>query len=291
MKAALDRVIRLTAVSALYIPLYYCPSTTEALTRTGVEIRFYHIGADLLPETVPDETGTAVLLVDYFGVMDEEIKALAASFRHAAVLLDLAHAFYCPPLMREGVYNIYSARKFFGVPDGAYLIAEGPLGETLPSVSAGENAYYLLRSYEEGTNAAYAEKKQTDERIAAAYTAMSTLSLGLLKNADYASVRIRRSENFERYHGALGYKNRLSLNAPFPAYMYPFLCSGGSRLKQELVESRIYVPTLWKSKALSEKGNAVERDLSENAVFLPLDQRYNADDIRFITALIEDLQC
>ena len=37
------------------IPYYYCPSTTEALKQSGVDISFYHISSDLCPEKIPDE--------------------------------------------------------------------------------------------------------------------------------------------------------------------------------------------------------------------------------------------
>ena len=291
VKAALDRLLCMEKPEALYVPLYYCPSTTEALVRTGVVIRFYHIGSDLLPEALPDQEGDAVLLVNYFGIMDERITALARSFRHATVLLDQAHAFFCPPLMKENVFNVYSARKFFGVPDGAYAVgARLHAGQTQPHF-ADATAYYLLKSFERGTNAAYAEKKQADTDIAAVYAPMSELAVGLLKNADYEAVRARRLRNFEAFHAALGCRNKLHIAAPAPAYMYPFLCENGQELKTRLVREKIYVPTLWNGEMLRREGNAFELDMSDNAVFLPIDQRYGETDLAFLISTVEENLC
>ncbi len=275
----------------MYLPVYYCPSTTEALVRTGLRIRYYHVGENLLPEAIPDHDGTAVLLVDYFGVLDDEIKAFAMSFQRASVLLDLAHAFFCPPLLRKNVYNVYSARKYFGVPDGAYLICEAPLGEAEPGIAAGTNAHYLLKAYEEGTNAAYVDKKWVDDQIAAVYAPMSILARGLLCATSYESVRRKRLCNYACYDAALGGQNQLRLASPFPAYVYPFLCPDGKELKQTLIEARIWVPTLWKSEQLIRIGNAFERDMSEKALFLPLDQRYDSRDIEYLTGFVEELLC
>lgn len=291
VKAALDRLLRELTPKTLWIPFYYCPSTTEALNRTGVSVHYYHIGSDLLPEELPDRDGETVLLVNYFGVLDDSVKSLALSFHNASVLIDNAHAFFCPPLMKENIYNVYSARKFFGVPDGAYAVGEQISAEQQALHYADETAYYLLKSCEHGTNAAYAEKKQSDLAIAAEYAPMSMLAQKLLKNADYPSVRQRRSENFSDYQEAFVDKNGLKLASPFPAYCFPLLCLEGSVLKGALVREKIYVPTLWSSDLLRENGNSFEQDMCENGLFLPLDQRYDTQDISYLISVVEDMLC
>ena len=288
VKAAFDHILRRTKPDKVFVPLYYCPSTTEALLRSGIPVRYYHVQENLLPEQLPDDPGTLVLLVNYFGVIDDAIKATAHSFQNATVILDQAHGFFCPPIMSGGVFNVYSARKFFGVPDGAYAIGECIYGEQPEEHLAGPTAYYLMKSYEQGTNAAYEEKKQADADIAAEYASMSRLAIGLLKNVDYDRVQTRRLQNFAAFHAALASRNGLAFSGSVPAYVYPFLCENGKALKARLVSGRIYVSTLWTSELLSQSGNAFEHSMSDNAVFLPIDQRYGDDDIAFMIHVLED---
>lgn len=289
VKAALDKILTMTKPEVLCVPLYYCPSTTEALRRSGIRIQYYHVGEDLLPEPFPDTAGTAILLVNYFGILDDPIRTAAMSYKNATVLLDQAHAFFCPPLMQKNIYNFYSARKFFGVPDGSYVIGNAVYGGETEEHFAGTTAYYLLKSYEQGTNAAYAEKKQADAEIAAEYAPMSKLARGLLQNVNYENVQTCRLRNFVVLHTAFAHMNRVTVSAVAPAYVYPFLCENGKKLKEQLVNERIYVPTLWNSELLSQEGTAFERSMSRNAVFLPVDQRYGDEDTAFLVRTVEDM--
>lgn len=73
------------------------------------------------------------------------------------------------------------------------------------------------------------------------------------------------------------------------AYHYPLLPGeSGLQVKQKLIQDRIYVPTLWEGEDLLKEGNTFERDMSRNAVFLPMDQRYGEDDIAYIIAKVKE---
>ena len=159
IKAALYHLLENISISRVYIPYYYCPTTIAAIKSTGVTVCFYHINNQLLPEEIPDEADSAVLLVNYFGVRTEEIRKLTVSFRNAVVITDNAHAFFAEPVIGDGIYQLYSAKKFFGVPDGAYLLGKGVLPENEPPGYSHEYADYLLLTYEAGTNASYQKKK------------------------------------------------------------------------------------------------------------------------------------
>lgn len=292
-KAALCSILTVLSPKELFLPVYYCPSTIKALRRTGIPLRFYHIGEALRPKDIPDRKGCAVLLVDYFGVKGTETEELAASFQQAEVFIDRAHGFFEKPLMAERVYNIYSARKFFGVPDGAYLIGSDiksleESGQGFPSID--ERAKYLLVSFEEGTNAAYSMKKKADHFLAEHYGAMSALSIGLLRNVDCERVKILRERNYRFLYKEFLPINALVLPENSAAYLFPlFLPGTGHRIKQELVKKKIYVPTLWEGEELKELGNESEHNMSTDCVFLPVDQRYREEDMEYIAQMVKSL--
>ncbi len=291
VKVALTFLIGSIQPDRIYVPYYYCPTTTEAIWKTGVETCFYHVGESLLPAEIPDESGSLVVLVDYFGILGEKITEIAGSFQNAAVILDRAHAFYEKPFLNDHIHQVYSAKKFFGVPDGAYLISSlaGKADRTL--TDAHTYAGYLLTTYEVGTNAAYAMKKDTDRMLAEKALGMSKLSLGLLCNLDYGQVRRKRIENYKVLYSLLKDYNDLELPKESAAYLFPLLMKGcGAKVKQLLVKERVYVPTLWEGKDLLAHGNDFELAMKDHAIFLPMDQRYDPTDMEYIADLVKDLR-
>ncbi len=290
VKAALAYLIDQISPKRVWIPYYYCPSTTEAVKKMGIELSFYHIDKDLLPFDLLDEMDSMVILVDYFGVRNQQIKELAESFRKAVVVIDYAHAFYAEPVFRDDIYNVYSAKKFFGVPDGAYIIGAQISAEQSEKGYSYPYAAYLLEAYEMGTNYAYSAKKLADQSISENYGPISKLAVGLLKNIDYAWAEKQRKENYTFLHKKLGGINDLEVPETCAAYQYPLLLKGrGRQLKKELVTNKIYVPDLWKGHDLINHGWEDELTLSDHTVFLPVDQRYREQDMEYIAEKVRTL--
>lgn len=295
VKASFRYIIEQEKPLKIMIPYYYCPSTTEALKQSGADISFYHISSDLCPEKISDKKENLIFLVDYFGVKTKDISRIAKQYEKATVIIDYAHSFFSEPIFQKNIYNVYSARKFFGVPDGSYVVAEDISISTSESTSELVNscayAGYLLKAYECGVNAAYHEKKAADQIIAEQYTCMSKLTVGLLKNVDYENVKNRRIKNYRVLHQELGNINELLIPQECPAYQYPLLLSDhGEKIKLELVKKKIFVSTLWKGKELLEQGNKFEINMSDNAVFLPIDQRYDIEDMKFLASTVLEIR-
>lgn len=291
VKAAMDFLIGKLGGMRIFVPYYYCPSTIEAIRGTGLTVCFYHIGSNLMPVSLPDKSGDVVLLVDYFGVCTDRVVEFAHNFRNAEIIIDRAHSFYSKPIIEEHIHNVYSAKKFFGVPDGAYLISKAALSYAEVPSSAHDYAAYLFAAYEEGTNFAYRMKKDVDKKLAADYASMSKLAIGLLENVDYDRVEKQRIENYNVLYKAFRDVNELILPESCTAYQFPLLISNrGKYIKKRLIENKIFVSTLWSGRDLQEQGNAFELNLMENAVFLPMDQRYDRADMKFIINTIKEMQ-
>lgn len=290
VKASLYYLFRAIDIRRIYIPYYYCPSTTEAIKKVVSEVFFYHIDENLMPIDLQDESDAAVLLVDYFGIRSREVIALAQSFKKAEVVLDLAHSFYTEPLIKEKVHCVYSAKKLFGIPDGSYLVSKVavPSEETL--TDAASYVEYLVMTYERGTNAAYSKKKETDQFLSANYAGMSKLALGLLENVDYDRVYNRRRENYEFLRQHFEKVNELGLPESAAAYQFPLLQKGkGQTVKKILVEEKIFVSTLWTGENLIKSGSEFELTMSRDAVFLPMDQRYDLADMMYIASKVDEI--
>lgn len=288
-KAAMYFVIKEKGIQKICVPYYMCRSVKEMLQETGVSIEYYDLDENLLPVPGSVDADAAVLLVDYFGMMEEQVKREAEKYR--TVILDFSHSFFAEPVVREGAFSIYSCRKFVGVPDGGYAIGDG-VSRKLEADKVSDYFSYLTTSLEYGTNAAYAQKQESDRYFMGNYKGMSELTRGMLSSVDYAGIRKQRSENFRHLHRILGPYNALMIEEEqAPAYVYPFLPKGESAaeksLKAALVAEKIYVPTLWKELICEEFRGTLEYRLSEQAVFLPVDQRYGKEDMEYIAGRVK----
>lgn len=293
-KAAIFFAVQRLGIQKLYVPHYQCASVKNMLRAAGIELSWYYLDGQLLPKLSGVEKDAAVLLVNYYGVMEERVRKMSEAF--GTVLLDQAHGFFAEPFSRPGAYHIYSCRKFFGVPDGGYLVGDDAAasGEPLPDEVSAQFSY-LVTSREHGTNAAYREKQESDRYFCGNYRGMSRITRGMLSSVDHESVRKRRSENFAALHGLLRKANRLELpEEAAPAFLYPFWpregLEPGADMKQRLVAEKIYVPTLWRELIMPEFAGTLEYSLSENVVFLPVDQRYTARDMEFLAQRVLEPQ-
>ena len=290
-KAALCFLLNKVKCKKIWIPYYYCPTTINAIENCNIDVEFYHIDEDFLPRTIGDETDCAIMLVDYFGVNQIAVREMLNKIKKAKVIIDNAHAFFSAPVMHKNIYNIYSAKKFFGVPDGAYLISSDltAVADYATSCSM-QYVDYLVKTYELGTNASYQGKKNADKYIAQHYAPMSKLALGLLQNVDYDRVKEVRLENYKYMKDAFIELNALSLGNDNIPYLFPLLLpEKGRNLKRKLIEKKIYVPTLWNVEQYAEIINDFESCMAWDTLFLPIDQRYNKNDMEYLADCVTRL--
>ena len=74
---------------------------------------------------------------------------------------------------------------------------------------------------------------------------MSKLTCNLLHGIDYEVIKQRRTENFSVLHERLKGYNRLDLQIPSGAFMYPLYHENASVIRSELQKRKIYIPILW----------------------------------------------
>lgn len=289
-KAGIDYLIKRIGKKKIFIPYYYCLSTTDAIKRTGIEVSFYHINENMEPEHIEDGADSIILIVDYFGVCKEMINAFSSTIKKADLIIDRAHNFFEEPIRGDNIHNLYSAKKFFGVPDGAYVVSNIVIPDVEALSDSYEYADYLLLTYENGTNVAYGKKKNADKQIGSNYDAMSKLAKGLLENVDYKRVRRQRKDNYRILLEAFKDINNLSLPDEAVPYQFPLLLKGKGRdIKKQLIENRIFVSTLWSGDELQKNGNEFEISMMEDCVFLPMDQRYNEEDMDYIISVVRNI--
>lgn len=285
-RSALGALCTLLSPGHVYVPFYSCDSLRAPLDAADIETRYYSVSARLDAEfEVSLPSDGYLLYINYFGIKQAEIERLR-SVHGEQLIVDNTHAFF----RDADLLSFNSARKFFGVPDGAYAWGPGPL--PVPEQRAHAAAeHLLLRDQDEGERERGLQAyRHAESQIEHGLLAMSPLSEQLLARIDYPAVRARRRSNFMALHGRLRAHNPLDpqLGDGVP-YAYPWLAPEGLE-RSALLERGIFFPTLWPEVSQRETRDfEPEKRLADRLWPLPIDQRYDAADMDRVAATVENL--
>jgi hypothetical protein len=285
---ALEFILRSRKYSKVYIPYYTCDVILEPFNKLGVKYEFYSIDKNLEPkfDYLLVKKNEGFLFTNYFGIKDDFITMLSS--KSINLIIDNSQAFYSLPI--GGIDTFYSCRKFFGVPDGAYLYMEGADSSDLPVYVSVDRFLHLIKRLEYGPEVGYEdfitnERKLVDQPI----MQMSNLTHSLLCSIDYRSVKERRKENFKLLNDNLLKYNELNItNGDNCIPMaYPFL-SNQPDLRHKLIENKIFVATYWSNVLKWVDVDQWEYNLAYNILPLPIDQRYGKAELGKIIKLVKN---
>ncbi|SMP52627.1 hypothetical protein [Anoxynatronum buryatiense] len=283
---ALAYVIKAKKISKVYIPRYLCDSVRTFLRLISVDYELYSIDKNFRPILSTSlNQHECIYIVNYYGQLNnksiEELK-----ITHGRIILDNTHSFFQEPI--EGIDTIYSCRKYFGVPDGAYLSTIEEVDEQLERDVSSNRLNHLIGRFEGGAYAFYDEFRKVESTLGGeSLKSMSRLTKNILRGIDYDFVAGQRCENFNYLHGRLGQLNGLiELRRDKGPFSYPLLLETGARIKKKLIDKRIYVPTLWPNVTRENKPNTLEYYYAANIIPLPCDQRYCVEDMKIIADTI-----
>lgn len=281
-----EYVLRARNYSKVYVPYYTCEVMLEPIQKLGISYEFYHIN-ELLEPTSPLKLNAneALLYTNYFGLKQECVKRLALVYGKQ-LIVDNAQAFYAEPL--EGIDTFYSARKFFGVPDGAYLYTDKPLQQEFEQDYSYERMSHLLKRIDIGAEEGYQEFHKNDDALCnQEIKRMSKLTEAILAGIDYEAARKRRRENYQRLDEALGLTNQihLALSDDSVPMVYPYLTENNT-LRRKLIDNKVFVATYWPNVSGWTKKGILEYELTERLVPLPVDQRYDKEEMDVICSIV-----
>ena len=153
------------------------------------------------------------------------------------------------------------------------------------------NTMHLIKQLDRGTNEAYIEHLNNEDRLCNQYTRMSSFTKTILERIDYKRIKKKRHKNFLQMHKILKKYNDLTINLKSNTHLlYPLLVTQ-SDLRYKLLNRKIYNPMLWKHVLDMVKKDTIEYSLSKYVVLLPIDQRYTKEDIKVIgNIVIEEIK-
>ncbi len=284
----LEYILRAKKYKKIYIPYLDSEVIWEPMKKLGIEYEFYSVDSKIDPifnkELGKDEV---FFYSDTYGIKPCTVEKLVKKYGKQ-LIVDNTHAFFSKPY--DGIDTIYSPRKFFGLPDGAYLYTDTLLDEEFEQDMSIPHMTHLMKRIEYGSgNAGYQDYlAYCASLVNQPIKRMSNLASALLANIDYENLKERQINNFRYLHSILGKDNQFEYD-DFPAETCPLsymFYSEDPNLRKTLIDNKIYVSTYWK-----ETLSLVEKDSSEYKIVnyllpLPCDHRYDEEDMKRIVDVI-----
>lgn len=288
----LEYILLARKYSKVYVPYYTCEAVLEPFEKSPFPISYeqYHIDKDLEPIELPElKENEAFLYTNYFGLKQDCVERLSTHYG-VKLIVDNSQAFFDMPV--KGIDTFYSARKFFGVPDGAYLYTDTKLkdhytGELETDISY-DRMSALTKRIDLGAEAGYEDFQDVENSLSRQpIKHMSKLTDALLRSIDYNNIREIRRKNFKNLYWSLFQKNKLWLKLREEAVplCYPILTKI-SEVRSELIKNKIFVPKYWPNVLNWCKPNSIEYLLAQEILPLPIDQRYSEEDMEKIISII-----
>lgn len=286
----IEIVLKAIPPQKVYLPYFTCDAVLEPINKLKIPYEFYDIGFDFEPNINIDKIGDkdCIILNNYFGITTK----LVNQFKKHGIknlIIDNAQALFAQPI--NEAYNIYSPRKFVGLPDGGLIYTKSKLELPNNQDQSYRRCSHLLKRIDLSAEEAYSDF-QFNDKILENQTAksMSKLTQYLLQSIDFETLRKRRIENFNFIAQALNKENVIKIDQLISEndvpMAYPYYTEDSEYLRKKLTQIKIYCAQFWPNvlKWCDVNYNAFQ--LAKNIIAIPIDQRYSINEMKKIIACI-----
>lgn len=304
-RAALYQILKYLkqemGVSSVLLPDYLCSSVLVPVKELGLDYVFYPINEKLeLEQTSFNplyKNGTAVLLINYFGLQDlsSQIKVIREIDDKVIIIEDDVQAYYefIKPL--DGVdFKFTSLRKTFAVPDGGLVKTKYHLPRVTTPNTFGQYkaAAALLKSMREGNfnDQIYLELFEKGESLidCEQECGMSLIAEKLYSFMNEEHVKVRRLNNAEYLVEQLekiGIKPLFSLLEDHVPLFVPVVLKNRDSVRKAMFKQDIFCPVHWPLDGMNVKRGEL---MSKTELSLIIDQRYGRNDMDNIIAVLKE---
>lgn len=290
-RAAIWHAFKLTECKRILLPVYQCQSVEQFLLSKGVEIAYYNIDTEFKPLVESISNDEAILIVNYFGIFSQtEMQRRAKKYKN--VIIDNCPAFFAQPI--ENCLNVYSARKFLGVPDGSYVISDVVSESAMyPQDYSSDTSLFMLKRIEYGCEGeVYREREKNEERLDSSDAKiMSKLTHTILDSINYEEVIVKRKQNFQYAQDLFDNINLLNVgrfyNNTCVPMVYPLMVKDDTLIKR-LINGKHFQGNWWKYILNLPYANDFEKELSQYMIPITIDQRYGKTELDYINSIVYD---
>lgn len=305
----------------IYIPAYSCESMVKPFKDCGWKVSFYELNDDLtisnsfVKDMVKNkEKSFSILTMNYFGVAGtkEKVNEIKTQRDDVFVIEDFTHCLFD----LDGIYNenvdyyVASIRKSLGVTDGAIVLSNLALQE-VPETVESSFVTERLKAYKEKADYGYEKKeaqkdnfrqaladeeKKIDEHITV--ERMSERSKKVLDNQAINSERgviYKRRTNLKHLYNLV--KDIDGIRFPFHEdtpldnayFMLPILVNKRDEVQKVFAQQGLYCQLLWPLSDEARITCKVAAKMEREMLAIPIDQRYDFDDIEDMGHIIRSV--
>ena len=284
-RSGLRYLIRTLGIKHMHVPIYTCHVVKDTISQEGCEVINYHLTEDLMP-AIDFPKDDYIVYNNYFGCLGNNVAELAK--RYPNLIVDNAQAFYATP---KGRADIYSPRKFFGLPDSGILKGRDIPHLDLPQGHSINVSSHLLRRLDFDAQAGYKEFARNDEALEKyPLERISPLTLALMGNINYEEAKHKRMVNFNYLNQHLQSNFPFAMTEDDVPMVYPLYLENGDEVRTKLIQSQIFVARYWPNVLNDAKPTDFEFSLTMNILPLPIDQRYDKEDMNRIIEIIKNIK-
>ncbi len=282
-RLCLEYILRCRHYKKVYVPYFTCDSAVEPIAKLGILYEFYHIDKEyhILDDVILKED-EALLYTNYWGLQDYYCMKLASKYR-TQLILDYTQAFFSQPI--AGIDTFYSCRKFFGVPDGGYLYTDDKADIDIEQDESYNRMDSLVKRIDLSPEAGYDDF----HKVSATFhdmpiRKMSKFTKRMMQGIDYGKVAQRRLDNYNYLRRHLGGRQLHYGEVPM---IFPFETEQGQNLRKKLIANKVFVAKYWPNVDEWAGEEAMETWMANHILPLPIDQRYDEEDMKRIADLIK----
>lgn len=298
----------------ILFPAYCCWSMSAPFEKAGWSIVYYRLNRDLtvdidyLKELVAKYDPEAALTMNFYGVActDEAVKTIKMLCPSCICVEDFSHCTFSFDVIYNPHIDFYvsSIRKSIGVTDGSIVISKEAIDTS--SVKKGVTPFTTNRQSAQLSKYRYTRTHSSEEKQAFLSVlggeekrldnfndeVFSISSIGKLMVESVNGEEIRRARSQNMGHALSLLKGEVDMipgiekcigGAPFSL---PILVNDRPNVQKELAKRGVYAPVLWPICHDARSVCSVSAHVSDNMLSIPIDQRYDWDDIEEIAKII-----
>lgn len=292
-------------IKRVCLPTFTCHTVIEPFLKAGYKVFTFPVNKHLcfssnnLIDYVREYKPGIVFFHNYFGFDScSDFKDVLSEIRHTNVVVieDITQCIFSSISRLNADYYIGSIRKWCGVPDGAIAICTKDFFVSKPQNSdfilerQKIEASILKQQYIEfgvGEKTVFLQKfRQAEETLASQEVIfkISDSSSKLLSNLNVCALKKRRRDNFLLLLELL--KDTKDIIPVFnilqdgvvPLY-FPIYCKNRKKVQENLRKHDIYAPIVWPKSVHLSIIDKTTQYIYDNMLSIPIDQRYDSDDI------------
>ena len=297
----------------ILMPAYCCHSMVDPFEKAGWKVVYYRLNEDLtadldyLTQLLVTVRPTAALTMNFYGSAStlDAVSVIKCGFPECISIEDFSHCtFSLADIHNPQVdYYVTSIRKSIGVCDGAVIISHKALDEKW--VEVGETEFVSARRDCQKLKTQYTYSQSADKKNIffpelrrqegeldnfSGVHRISKTGEAMLKTVNGEIISFARQSNMKHLWELLNGKVEMvpGLEKSFDSapFSLPILVENRDEIQKKLAKRGVYAPVLWPICAEARAVCPVSAKMADEMLSIPMDQRYNYDDIENIAKIV-----